>query len=79
MTSITGRSGRMMPSSGRSCASSRSERRRFGYRRPYILLRREGIVISRKKTQQLYGEEKLASDSTGPIGNFSCQDRFRLA
>jgi transposase InsO family protein len=36
------------------------QRRRFGYRRLHILLRREGIVINRKKTQRLYCEEKLA-------------------
>lgn len=36
------------------------QRRRFGYRRLHILLRREGIVINRKKTQRFYREEKLA-------------------
>lgn len=36
------------------------QRRRFGYRRLHILLRREGILINRKKTQRLYREEKLA-------------------
>jgi len=36
------------------------QRRRFGYRRLHILLRREGVVINRKKTQRLYREEKLA-------------------
>lgn len=36
------------------------QRRRFGYRRLHILLRREGLVINRKKTQRLYREEKLA-------------------
>jgi transposase InsO family protein len=30
------------------------QRRRFGYRRLHILLRREGVVINRKKTQRLY-------------------------
>lgn len=34
-------------------------RRRFGYRRLHILLRREGVVINRKKTQRLYREEGL--------------------
>jgi len=29
-------------------------RRRFGYRRLHILLRRDGIAINRKKTQRLY-------------------------
>jgi len=35
------------------------QRRRFGYRRLHILLRRDGITISRKKTQRLYREEGL--------------------
>ena len=35
------------------------ERRRFGYRRLHVLLRRDGITINRKKTQRLYREEGL--------------------
>ncbi len=35
------------------------ERRRFGYRRLHILLRRDGVIINRKKTQRLYREEGL--------------------
>jgi putative transposase len=35
------------------------QRPRFGYRRLHVLLRREGIVINRKKTHRLYREEKL--------------------
>jgi putative transposase len=35
------------------------ERRRFGYRRLHILLRREGWVVNRKRTQRLYREEGL--------------------
>ena len=35
------------------------ERRRFGYRRLHIMLRRDGIMINRKKTQRLYREEAL--------------------
>ena len=35
------------------------QRRRFGYRRLHILLRRDGIDINRKKTQRLYREEGL--------------------
>jgi putative transposase len=35
------------------------QRRRFGYRRLHILLRRDGISINRKKTQRLYREEGL--------------------
>ncbi len=36
------------------------ERRRFGYRRLHVLLRREGRVVNRKKTQRLYREEGLS-------------------
>lgn len=35
------------------------ERLRFGYRRLHVLLRREDIVINRKKTYRLYREERL--------------------
>ena len=35
------------------------ERRRFGYRRLHVLLRRDGVLINRKKTQRLYREEGL--------------------
>lgn len=34
-----------------------SERRRFGYRRLHVLLRREGHVVNRKKSPRLYREE----------------------
>ena len=37
-----------------------NQRRRFGYRRLHILLRREGVMINRKKTQRIYREEGLA-------------------
>jgi transposase InsO family protein len=37
-----------------------NQRRRFGYRRLHVLLRREGIMINCKKTQRLYQEEGLA-------------------
>lgn len=36
-----------------------SERRRFGYRRLHILLRREGMALNRKKLYRLYREERL--------------------
>jgi transposase InsO family protein len=36
-----------------------AERRRFGYRRLHVLLRREGFRVNRKKTQRLYREEGL--------------------
>ncbi len=36
------------------------ERRRFGYRRLLVMLRREGLVVKHKKLFLLYREEKLA-------------------
>jgi putative transposase len=36
------------------------ERRRFGYRRLHVLLKREGYMINHKKLFRLYREEKLA-------------------
>lgn len=35
------------------------ERRRFGSRRLHVLLRQEGLVVNRKKTERLYREERL--------------------
>ena len=34
-------------------------RRRFGYRRLHILLRREGVVVNHKKLRRLYAEERI--------------------
>jgi putative transposase len=61
------------------------QRRRFGYRRLHILLRREGVVINRKKTQRLYCEEKLAHGRRHPLWQCptsggawtSCMTRWR--
>ena len=36
-----------------------AERRRFGYRRLYVLLRREGHLVNKKRVQRIYREEKL--------------------
>ena len=36
------------------------ERRRFGYRRLHVLIRREGLVVNHKKLFRLYREEKLS-------------------
>jgi transposase InsO family protein len=36
------------------------ERRRFGYRRLHVLLRQEGLVANRKRTQRTYREEGLS-------------------
>ncbi|WP_035723648.1 IS3 family transposase, partial [Bradyrhizobium sp. ARR65] len=41
------------------------ERRRFGYRRLHVLLKREGHVINHKKLFRLYREEKLAMRRRG--------------
>ena len=35
------------------------QRRRFGYRRLHVLLKREGCEVNRKRIQRLYVEEKL--------------------
>ena len=53
-------------------------RRRFGYRRLHVLLRREGIIMNHKKLRRLYREERLqvrrrggrkrALGSRAPIG-----------
>jgi len=36
-----------------------AERRRFGYRRLHVLLRREGRTDNRKRVQRIYREERL--------------------
>jgi putative transposase len=36
-----------------------AERRRFGYRRLKVLLRREGMMMNYKKLRRLYREETL--------------------
>lgn len=41
------------------------ERRRFGYRRLHILLRREGIKLNHKKLFRLYREERLTVKKRG--------------
>ena len=35
------------------------ERRRFGYRRLHVLLRREGHAVNKKRVQRIYREEQL--------------------
>jgi putative transposase len=42
-----------------------SERRRFGYRRLHILLKREGFVINWKKLYRIYREERLTVRKRG--------------
>ena len=41
------------------------ERRRFGYRRLHVLLRREGLVVNHKKLFRLYREERLGVRQRG--------------
>lgn len=36
-----------------------AQRRRFGYRRLLVLIRRDGTVLNHKKLRRLYGEERL--------------------
>jgi hypothetical protein len=47
------------------------ERRRFGYRRLHVLLKREGHVINHKKLFRLYREEKLRSAAAAPASGRS--------
>ena len=35
------------------------ERRRFGYRRPHVILKSEGLVVNRQKSQRIYRGEGL--------------------
>ena len=42
-----------------------AERRRFGYRRLLILLRRDGAVVNHKRLFRLYREERLAVRKRG--------------
>ena len=41
------------------------QRRRFGYRRIHVLLRREGVVVNHKRLFRLYREEKLSVRKRG--------------
>jgi putative transposase len=41
------------------------ERRRFGYRRLLIFLRREGFVVNHKRLFRLYREERLMARKRG--------------
>ena len=45
-----------------------AERRRFGYRRLHVLLRREGYRVNLKRVYRLYREEELAVRSSGRAG-----------
>jgi putative transposase len=41
------------------------ERRRFGYRRIHVLLKREGVIVNHKRLFRLYREEKLSVRKRG--------------
>jgi len=41
-----------------------ADKRRYGYRRLHVLLRREGVAINRKRTYRLYREAGLAGTAT---------------
>ena len=51
------------------------ERRRFGYRRLQILLRREGVVLNHQKLFRLYREETRGE--TGSGNGAACVTRTR--
>jgi putative transposase len=42
-----------------------SERRRFGYRRLHMLLKREGVEVNWKKLYRIYKEERLTVRKRG--------------
>lgn len=42
-----------------------SERRRFGYRRLHLLLKREGVEVNRKRIYRIYKEERLTVRKRG--------------
>lgn len=42
------------------CCGAAETHRRFGYRRLHVILRRDGHVLNRKRTQRLYREEGLS-------------------
>jgi putative transposase len=58
------------------------ERRRFGYRRVHVLLKREGYRVNHKKLFRLYREEKLAVRRRGArkraIGTMAPNDHWSL-
>jgi len=63
-----------------------SERRRFGYRRIHLMLKRRGEIMNLKKLRRLYREERLQVKRRGgrkrALGNITPMefaDTFRLA
>jgi|GEM_PF-3453178 len=57
------------------------ERRRFGYRRLHILLRRDGVATNRNKTHLLYTEEGLTVNrrANGALTHFPCSGHRHAA
>lgn len=54
------------------------ERRRFGYRRLHVLLKREGYLINHKKLFRLYRKEKLTVRRRGGRKRATPNDRWSL-
>lgn len=52
-----------------------ASRVRYGYRRLYVLLRREGWVINHKRVYRLYKQEQLALRRKNPRRRASCRPR----
>jgi putative transposase len=46
-------------------------RRRFGYRRLLVLMRREGLIMNHKKFRRLYREERLLVGVVGANGHLA--------
>ena len=42
-----------------------AERRRFGYRRLHLLLKRDGVAVNWKRLYRVYGEERLTVRNRG--------------
>ena len=51
------------------------ERRRFGYRRLHVLLRREGFALNHKRLFRLYREERLTEESAAAASERSVYAR----
>nr|P17983.1 RecName: Full=Insertion element ISR1 uncharacterized 11 kDa protein A1 [Rhizobium sp.]CAA29831.1 unnamed protein product [Rhizobium sp.] len=52
--------------SARPAEGPGQERRRFGYRRLHVLLRREGHAVNRKRVQRIYRDEQLTVRRRAP-------------
>ena len=55
------------------------ERRRFGYRRLHVMLKREGFVVNHKRLFRLYREERLTVRRRGGAPRASPPDRAGTA